>query len=87
MAPWSRSGKLAKLALPWFARDCFLGTASTLLALSGGRRIDERPDPQAPRFFVLGILAIDLHYLDLLRLNISLSVQIKIHLSGFARAL
>jgi hypothetical protein len=51
------------------------------------RRIDERPNPQAPRYFVLGILAIDLHCLDLLRLNISLGIQIKIHLSSFARAL
>ena len=51
------------------------------------RRIDERPNPQAPRYFVLGILAIDLHCLDLLRLNISLGIQIKMHLSSFARAL
>jgi hypothetical protein len=37
--------------------------------------------------FGLGIHAIDLHCLDLLRRNISLSIQIKIHLSSFARVL
>ena len=35
----------------------------------------------------LGIHAIDLHCLDLLRRNISLSIQIKIYLSSFARVL
>ena len=55
--------------------------------LTHGVVIDERPNPQAPRFFVLGILAINLHCPDLLRLNISLGIQIKIHLSSFASAL